>query len=207
MSGQPTPDYSSPFPCCLCGVPSSFPARPFPSSWVAPRRSPWPSNLITKDLPYVVVFSQRVAETDDPGLADLHEYGTLARVVTIDKQRKGTARHGFGGRGACSRRLSGDPHPVSPGAGGPDPDAARGRRRAGSPRDEPARSNPRSSQARSRHPARDRGPRRGHRVAGRSGRLRRDVHRSAGRGEGRPARDGGAEAAHPQAAGARQPAP
>ena len=90
MPGQPTPDYSSMFPLLPLRGAVIFPGATVPFELGRPKTLALAEHLIAQDRPYVVVFSQRVAETDDPGLADLYEHGTLARVVRIEKQRKGT---------------------------------------------------------------------------------------------------------------------
>ncbi|MGH7439209.1 MAG: LON peptidase substrate-binding domain-containing protein, partial [Polyangiaceae bacterium] len=46
--------------------------------------------VAAEKLPYVLVFAQRSASVEDPSAADLHDLGTLARVVAVEKQRKGT---------------------------------------------------------------------------------------------------------------------
>jgi ATP-dependent Lon protease len=46
--------------------------------------------VVADEIPYVVVFSQREASVDDPALSHLHDIGTLARVVAVEKQPRGT---------------------------------------------------------------------------------------------------------------------
>jgi ATP-dependent Lon protease len=99
MSGQkipssskssPPPSYSSPIPLLPLRGAVVFPGATVPFDIGRPKTVALAEHVISNSLPYVVVFPQRVAETADPGQADLHEHGTLARVVGIDKQRKGT---------------------------------------------------------------------------------------------------------------------
>jgi ATP-dependent Lon protease len=94
MSGQSvpsvSPDYSSGFPLLPLRGAVVFPGATVPFDIGRPKTVALAEHVISQKLPYVVVFAQRAAETEDPGRDDLHEHGTLARVVGIDRQRKGT---------------------------------------------------------------------------------------------------------------------
>jgi ATP-dependent Lon protease len=92
MSGQPnhSPDYSSSFPLLPLRGAVVFPGATAPFDVGRPKTVALAEHVISQNVPYVVVFPQRVADTVDPGLTDLYEHGTLARVVGVDKQRKGT---------------------------------------------------------------------------------------------------------------------
>jgi len=94
MSGQSvpsvSPDYSSSFPLLPLRGAVVFPGATVPFDIGRPKTVALAEHVISSKLPYVVVFAQRAAETEDPGRDDLHEHGTLARVVGVDRQRKGT---------------------------------------------------------------------------------------------------------------------
>jgi ATP-dependent Lon protease len=94
MSGQSipsvSPDYSSSFPLLPLRGAVVFPGATVPFDIGRPKTVALAEHVISQKLPYVVVFAQRAAETEDPGHDDLHEHGTLARVVGVDRQRKGT---------------------------------------------------------------------------------------------------------------------
>ncbi len=94
MSGQSvpsvSPDYSSSFPLLPLRGAVVFPGATVPFEIGRPKTVALAEHVISSKLPYVVVFAQRAAETEDPGRDDLHEHGTLARVVGVDRQRKGT---------------------------------------------------------------------------------------------------------------------
>ncbi|HEY8087337.1 MAG TPA: endopeptidase La [Polyangiaceae bacterium] len=90
MSGQPIPNYSSPFPLLPLRGDVVFPGATVPFEIGRPKTVALAEHVISENLPYVVVFPQRAADTADPGQADLHEHGTLARVVGVDRQHKGT---------------------------------------------------------------------------------------------------------------------
>jgi ATP-dependent Lon protease len=90
MSGQPTPNYSSNFPLLPLRGAVLFPGATVPFEIGRPKTVALAEYVVAKNLPFVVVFAQRVANVDDPGQADLYEHGTLARVIGVDKQRKGT---------------------------------------------------------------------------------------------------------------------
>ena len=78
------------FPCCPFGAQSSFPARPSPSRSDGQRPLLWRSTSSARTSPTSRSSRSARHKIDDPGQADLYEYGTLARVVGIDKQSKGT---------------------------------------------------------------------------------------------------------------------
>jgi ATP-dependent Lon protease len=90
MSAQPTANYATPFPVLPLRGAVLFPGATVPFEIGRPKTIALAEQLIAKHLPFLVVFPQRVASVDDPGADDLHEYGTLARVIGVEKQRKGT---------------------------------------------------------------------------------------------------------------------
>jgi ATP-dependent Lon protease len=90
MSGPLIPNYASTFPLLPLRGAVVFPGTTVPFDVGRPKTVALAEHVIRNELPYVVVFPQRVAETEDPGQADLHDHGTLARVVGVDRQRKGT---------------------------------------------------------------------------------------------------------------------
>jgi ATP-dependent Lon protease len=90
MSAQPTANYASTFPVLPLRGAVLFPGTTVPFEIGRPKTIALAEQLIAKHLPYLVVFPQRVATVDDPGAEDLHEHGTLARVIGVEKQRKGT---------------------------------------------------------------------------------------------------------------------
>jgi ATP-dependent Lon protease len=90
MSGQPIPNYSSTFPLLPLRGAVLFPGATVPFEIGRPKTVALAQHLVAENVPYVVVFAQRAPSTEDPGQSELHEHGTLARVVGVDKQRKGT---------------------------------------------------------------------------------------------------------------------
>ena len=90
MSAQPIANYTSTFPVLPLRGAVLFPGATVPFEIGRPKTMALAEQLIAKHLPYLVVFPQRVATVDDPGVDDLYEHGTLARVVGVEKQKKGT---------------------------------------------------------------------------------------------------------------------
>ena len=90
MTGQPTPNYGSTFPLLPLRGAVLFPGATVPFEIGRPKTVALAEHVIAKNLPYVAVFAQRDPAAEDPGQSDLHEHGTLARVVGVDKNRKGT---------------------------------------------------------------------------------------------------------------------
>jgi ATP-dependent Lon protease len=90
MSGQPTPNFASTFPLLPLRGAVLFPGATVPFEIGRPKTVALAEHVLARNVPFVVVFPQRVANVDDPGQADLYEHGTLARVMGVDKQRKGT---------------------------------------------------------------------------------------------------------------------
>ncbi|HEY3820070.1 MAG TPA: endopeptidase La [Polyangiaceae bacterium] len=90
MSAQPTANYASTFPLLPLRGAVLFPGATVPFEIGRPKTMALAEQLIAKELPYVAVFAQRVPTVDDPGADDLHPHGTLARVIGVEKQRKGT---------------------------------------------------------------------------------------------------------------------
>jgi ATP-dependent Lon protease len=90
MSGQSAPSYASTFPLLPLRGAVVFPGATVPFEVGRPKTVALLERVVAESLPYVVVFTQRVADTADPGQDDLHEHGTLARVVGVEARRKGT---------------------------------------------------------------------------------------------------------------------
>ena len=90
MSAQSVPDYGSLFPLLPLRGGVLFPSATVPFEIGRPRTVALVEHVVADRIPYVVVFPQREAGVDDPSASDLHDLGTLARVVAVEKQRKGT---------------------------------------------------------------------------------------------------------------------
>jgi ATP-dependent Lon protease len=90
MSDQPIPDYGSSFPLLPLRGGVLFPMATVPYEIGRPKTVALVEHVVADRIPYVVVFPQREAGVDDPSISDLHDLGTLARVVAVEKQSKGT---------------------------------------------------------------------------------------------------------------------
>src|SRR5258708_9491670 len=90
MSGTIAPDFESTFPVLPLRGGVLFPAATMPYEVGRAKTVALAEHIAANRVPYVVVFPQRVAKVEDPGAADLHEIGTLARVVGVEKQKGGT---------------------------------------------------------------------------------------------------------------------
>jgi ATP-dependent Lon protease len=90
MSAQPIVDYDSSFPLLPLRGTVLFPKATVPYEVGRPKTVTLVERVVADNIPYVVVFAQREASVDEPSPSDLHDLGTLARVVAVDKQRKGT---------------------------------------------------------------------------------------------------------------------
>jgi ATP-dependent Lon protease len=90
MSGQVTPDFASSFPLLPLRGAVLFPGATVPFEVGRPKTTALVERVLAGRIPHVVVFAQRDAGADDPGQGDLHEHGTLAQVVRVDRHRKGT---------------------------------------------------------------------------------------------------------------------
>ena len=90
MSGKSNPNYESTFPLLPLRGAVLFPGATVPFEIGRPKTTALAERVIAQELPYLVVFPQRVANVDDPGADDLYEHGTLARVAGVERQRKGT---------------------------------------------------------------------------------------------------------------------
>jgi ATP-dependent Lon protease len=90
MSAQSNPDYGSVFPLLPLRGGVLFPTATVPYEIGRPKTVALVERAIADEIPYVVVFAQRSASVDDPSRSDLHDLGTLARVVAVEKQRMGT---------------------------------------------------------------------------------------------------------------------
>ncbi len=104
MAAQSVPDLGSPFPLLPLRGGVLFPTATVPYEIGRPKTVALVERVVADEIPYVVVFAQRDASVDDPARSDLHDLGTLARVVAVDKQRKGT--YAFVVEGIARVRLS-----------------------------------------------------------------------------------------------------
>jgi ATP-dependent Lon protease len=104
MSAQPIPNYDSTFPLLPLRGGVLFPAATMPYEIGRPKTVALVERVVADRIPYVVVFPQREAGVDDPSVSDLHDFGTLARVVAVEKQRKGT--YAIAVEGVARVRLS-----------------------------------------------------------------------------------------------------
>jgi ATP-dependent Lon protease len=89
MSAQPIVDYGSSFPLLPLRGGVLFPSATAAYEIGRPRTVALVERVVADKIPYVVVFPQREAGVDDPSVSDLHDLGTLARIVGVEKQRKG----------------------------------------------------------------------------------------------------------------------
>ena len=90
MSDQPIPDCDSSFPLLPLRGGVLFPLATVPYEIGRPKTVALVERVVADRIPYLVVFPQREAGVEDPSGSDLHDLGTLARVVAVEKQRKGT---------------------------------------------------------------------------------------------------------------------
>jgi ATP-dependent Lon protease len=90
MSGQPVPNYQSTFPLLPLRGGVLFPSATVPYEIGRQKTLALAEYVAKENVPFVVVVPQRVAKVEDPGASDLYELGTLARVVAVEKQKKGT---------------------------------------------------------------------------------------------------------------------
>ncbi len=90
MSTQPIPDYGSSFPLLPLRGGVLFPMATVPYEVGRPKTVALVERVVADGIPYVVVFAQRDAAVDDPSAPDLRDLGTLARVVAVEKQPKGS---------------------------------------------------------------------------------------------------------------------
>jgi ATP-dependent Lon protease len=104
MSDQPIPDYGSSFPLLPLRGGVLFPMATVPYEIGRPKTVALVERVVADRIPYVVVFPQREAGVDDPSVSDLHDLGTLARVVAVEKQRKGA--YAIAVEGVARVRLS-----------------------------------------------------------------------------------------------------
>jgi len=104
MSAQPIVDYDSSFPLLPLRGGVLFPKATVPYEIGRPKTLALVERVVADRIPYVVVFPQRDAGVDDPSVSDLHALGTLARVVTVERRRKGT--YAIAVEGVARVRLS-----------------------------------------------------------------------------------------------------
>ncbi|MGD0674364.1 MAG: endopeptidase La [Polyangiaceae bacterium] len=90
MSAQPIADYDSSFPLLPLRGGVLFPKATVPYEIGRPKTVALVERVVADKVPYLVVFAQREASVDDPSASDLHDLGTLARVIAVEKQREGT---------------------------------------------------------------------------------------------------------------------
>jgi ATP-dependent Lon protease len=90
MSDQPNADYGSSFPLLPLRGGVLFPGATVPYEIGRPKTVALVERVVADRIPYVVVFSQREPGIEDPSVSDLHDLGTLARVVAVEKGRNGT---------------------------------------------------------------------------------------------------------------------
>jgi ATP-dependent Lon protease len=90
MTAHPIPNYDSTFPLLPLRGGVLFPSSTVPYEIGRAKTVALAEHVVAEDIPYVVVFPQRVASVDEPAAPDLYELGTLARVLAVEKQRKGT---------------------------------------------------------------------------------------------------------------------
>jgi hypothetical protein len=159
-----------------------------------------------RDEQVIGVVTQRRAEEEDPGAADLYTVGTVARIVKLLKM--GEDNYSLVVQGLARVRVldsgPGGALPQGPhrGGGGPHPG---GRRGGGGPGHQPQEAGARG------HRAHARAPRRGHRAGGLHhpprppGRPHRGQRRRAHRGEAAGPGDHRPQGPHEAGAGAAQP--
>jgi ATP-dependent Lon protease len=87
---QPIPNYDASFPLLPLRGGVLFPGATVPYEVGRPKTVALVEGVAADKLPYVIVFAQRDASVDEPSRSDLHDLGTLARVVAVEKQRSGT---------------------------------------------------------------------------------------------------------------------
>ena len=90
MSGQPAPNCESTFPLLPLRGNVLFPGATVPYEIGRPKTLALAEHVVAQNVPFVVVVPQRDPKVEDPGLADLYEHATVARVVAVEKQKKGT---------------------------------------------------------------------------------------------------------------------
>jgi ATP-dependent Lon protease len=82
-------DYGSSFPLLPLRGGVLFPLATVPYEVGRPKTVALVERVAADQIPYVVVFAQKDVGVDDPSFSDLHDLGTLARVVAIEKQPNG----------------------------------------------------------------------------------------------------------------------
>ncbi len=85
-----SPDYSSTFPLLPLRGGVVFPGATVPFDIGRPKTVALAEHVLAQKLTHLVVVPQRTPETEDPTRAELHDHGTLVRVVGLERQRKGT---------------------------------------------------------------------------------------------------------------------
>jgi ATP-dependent Lon protease len=90
MSGQTVPNYESTFPLLPLRGAVLLPGATVAYEIGRSKTIALAEHVVAQNVPFVVVVPQRVAQVEDPAASDLYEVGTLARVVAVEKQKKGT---------------------------------------------------------------------------------------------------------------------
>jgi ATP-dependent Lon protease len=89
MSEQASPNYGSTFPVLPLRGGVLFPLATMPFEVGRAKTVAMAEHVAALKVPFVVVFPQRDPKVEDPGGPDLHELGTLARVVEVQKGKGG----------------------------------------------------------------------------------------------------------------------
>jgi ATP-dependent Lon protease len=90
MAAVPVPDYQSSFPLLPLRGGVLLPGETAPYEVGRPKTVALVERVAAEGTSYVVLFAQREASVDEPTFPDLHPFGTVARIVAVEKQRKGT---------------------------------------------------------------------------------------------------------------------
>jgi ATP-dependent Lon protease len=89
VSEQSAPSYESAFPLLPLRGGVLFPTATMPFQIGRAKTVALAEHVARNGVPFVVVFPQRTAKVEDPDAADLHDLGTVARVVGVEKQKGG----------------------------------------------------------------------------------------------------------------------
>jgi ATP-dependent Lon protease len=89
MSEQLVPSYESALPLLPLRGGVLFPTATMPYQIGRPKTVALAEHVARHGVPFVVVFPQRQATVEDPDASDLHDLGTLARVLGVEKQKGG----------------------------------------------------------------------------------------------------------------------
>jgi ATP-dependent Lon protease len=89
MSEQ-APSYESAFPLLPLRGNVLFPSTVMPYEIGRPKTIALAEHVAKENVAFVVAVTQRDAKVDDPGVADLYEVGTLARVIAVERLKTGS---------------------------------------------------------------------------------------------------------------------